>query len=122
MKPLNEIIPANPLDIAVESGDGTTETLALFKQLRQDPQYAAELDQAAANLATLQDLRRAAGMTQEDVAEKLEKKQETILAFERNPNPKLNSLADYISELGGQLVVLAVFDGKTEQLTFQPKI
>jgi DNA-binding XRE family transcriptional regulator len=67
--------------------------------------------------ATLRELRRARGLTQERMAEILEVAQENISRLEGRVDVKLSSLAAYVQALGGSLELRATFpDGSSVPL------
>lgn len=57
----------------------------------------------------LQELRRARGMTQEELANILELPQNNISRFERRSDVKVSSLQKYIQAMGGELGLVAKF-------------
>lgn len=67
--------------------------------------------------ATLRELRKALGITQEKVAKKLDVAQENVSRLEGRDDPKLATVAAYVKALGGSLEVQAVFpDGSKVSL------
>jgi DNA-binding XRE family transcriptional regulator len=57
----------------------------------------------------LTEMRRAAGLTQADVAEAMGVSQQRVSAIESGAVAELSTLADYIRALGGELKVIADF-------------
>jgi len=60
----------------------------------------------------LRELRQEAGKTQVEVAEIAEMTQAELSKFERRDDHLLSTLRRYVTALGGQLEVVAVFDNK----------
>jgi len=60
----------------------------------------------------LRELRLEAGKTQAEVAEIAEMTQAELSKFERRDDHLLSTLRRYVTALGGQLEVVAVFDNK----------
>ncbi len=60
----------------------------------------------------LRELRQEAGKTQAEVAEIAEMTQAELSKFERREDHLLSTLRRYVTALGGQLEVVAVFDNK----------
>jgi DNA-binding XRE family transcriptional regulator len=67
--------------------------------------------------AMLAELRQALDLTQTQLAETLEVTQRGVSHIEREPNPRLATLAGYVRALGGRLELRAVFDDRTVELT-----
>lgn len=61
---------------------------------------------------TLRDLRKAREQTQVAVAAKLHMNQESVSRLEKRADMLLSTLADYVSALGGQLRLVAEFEGR----------
>ena len=81
-------------------------------KLRADPERRTRIEQREQAIEaelTISQLRESRGVTQENVAEKMNVTQSNVSHFERNPNIFLRSLADYVEALGGQLEIRAVF-------------
>lgn len=57
----------------------------------------------------LTELRHALGVSQEELAELLDKKQAAISRFERRSDMHISTLREFISALGGKLEVIATF-------------
>jgi DNA-binding XRE family transcriptional regulator len=64
----------------------------------------------------LQRVRELVGLTQEELAERLEVSQGTLSRAERSTDPKLSTLRRHVEALGGKVEVVAVFDDKTVRL------
>jgi transcriptional regulator with XRE-family HTH domain len=60
----------------------------------------------------LRELRKEAGKTQTEVAEVAEMTQAELSKFERRDDHLLSTLRRYVTALGGELEVVAVFDNK----------
>lgn len=60
----------------------------------------------------LRELRQEAGKTQAEVAEIAEMTQAELSKFERREDHLLSTLRRYVTALGGELEVVAVFDNK----------
>ncbi|MGO9838137.1 MAG: helix-turn-helix domain-containing protein [Polyangiaceae bacterium] len=60
----------------------------------------------------LRELRQEAGKTQAEIAEIAEMTQAELSKFERRDDHLLSTLRRYVTALGGQLEVVAVFDNK----------
>jgi tellurite resistance protein len=60
----------------------------------------------------LRELRQEAGKTQAEVAEIAEMTQAELSKFERREDHLVSTLRRYVTALGGQLEVVAVFDNK----------
>jgi DNA-binding XRE family transcriptional regulator len=88
---------------------------------RFSPERQARIHERARELlleeATLRELRKARGLTQEKMAETLEIAQENISRLEGRGDVKLSSLAAYVQALGGKLELRATFpDGSSVPL------
>ena len=84
----------------------------ISEKLRADPERRArieQLEQAIEAELTISQLRESRGVTQENIAEKMNVTQSNVSHFERNPHIFLRSLASYIEALGGRLEIRAVF-------------
>lgn len=64
----------------------------------------------------LADLRSDLGLTQKNVAEKLNVSQSNVSRIEHEEDIYLSTLTDYIEALGGHLEVAAVFPDRTVKL------
>ena len=89
---------------------------------RFSPERQARIHERARELlleeATLRELRKARGLTQEKMAETLEIAQENISRLEGRGDVKLSSLAAYVQALGGKLELRATFpDGSSVPLS-----
>jgi DNA-binding XRE family transcriptional regulator len=70
---------------------------------------AAELEQ---KIQSLRDLRTARHLTQQHMAKSLGVKQHSISRLEQRSDMLLSTLRDYVSKMGGELQVNAVFPGR----------
>jgi len=58
---------------------------------------------------TLQTLRKARGLTQEELAKRLEMRQDGVSRLENRPNLSIATLRTYIEAMGGELELIAKF-------------
>lgn len=65
----------------------------------------------------LQEIRAAAGLSQEEMAARLEIDQPQVSRLERRPDMFVSTLARYVDAAGGRLVVMADLRGKLVELT-----
>lgn len=65
----------------------------------------------------LQEIRAAAGLSQEEMAARLEIDQPQVSRLERRPDMFVSTLARYVDAAGGRLVVMADLKGKLVELT-----
>ncbi len=82
---------------------------------KMSPERKAQVDAAVRReLLTmdLRELRQEAGKTQAEVAEIAEMTQAELSKLERRDDHLLSTLRRYVSALGGELEVVAVFDNK----------
>jgi DNA-binding XRE family transcriptional regulator len=66
----------------------------------------------AAELATLRDLRIAASQTQEELAQALGVRQDTISRLEQRSDMLLSTMRRYVEAMGGQLDLVATFPNR----------
>jgi len=64
----------------------------------------------------LRALREAAGLTQEEIAERTQMDQSQISRLERRGDTRLSILKRYVEALGGELNIVATLRGKTVRL------
>ncbi|MDQ7979191.1 XRE family transcriptional regulator [Paraburkholderia sp. SARCC-3016] len=79
---------------------------------RMSPESRARSEEKARRLMAemaLHELRRARGMSQEDLALVLHVKQPSIAKFEQRADTYVSTLRDHIRGLGGELEIIAVF-------------
>lgn len=74
-------------------------------RLRRDELVAEEL--------TLRQLRELLGLTQDELAERLEIGQDNVSRLERRDDVKLSTLRGYVEALGGELHVTATFPDRS---------
>ena len=65
----------------------------------------------------LRALREAAGLTQEELAQRVAVTQSELSKLERREDYRLSTLRRYVTALGGQLEIVAVVDGKRIRLS-----
>ena len=65
----------------------------------------------------LQEIRTAAGLSQQEMAARLEIDQPQVSRLERRPDMFVSTLARYVDAAGGRLVVMADLKGKLVELT-----
>ncbi|MBI3958631.1 MAG: helix-turn-helix transcriptional regulator [Chloroflexi bacterium] len=65
----------------------------------------------------LRALREAAGLTQEELAQRVAVTQSQLSKLERREDFRLSTLRRYVAALGGQLEIVAVVDGKRIRLS-----
>lgn len=65
----------------------------------------------------LRALREAAGLTQEELAQRVAITQSQLSKLERREDYRLSTLRRYVAALGGQLEIVAVVDGKRIRLS-----
>jgi transcriptional regulator with XRE-family HTH domain len=65
----------------------------------------------------LAELRQALGVSQEELADLLEKKQAAISRFERRSDIHVSTLREFIQALGGRLEVIATFPSGSYHIT-----
>lgn len=91
----------------------------LRKQLRADPKARARIEQhrlAMRDALALSDLRQARHATQAEVARTLGVSQANISRVEHQEDVYLSTLRLYVSALGGELEIRAVFPDETVTL------
>jgi len=78
-----------------------------------DPDHRQEIEAEAARLRdeylTLRDLRKARGLTQEQLAQTLGHKQVSIAKLERRTDLLLSTLRRYLEAMGGELDLVVTF-------------
>jgi predicted transcriptional regulator len=88
------------------------------KRTREREAEVARLhDEIKAEQVTLRHLRELLGITQEELAEKMEASQSQLSAFEARSDRRLSNIQKYVEALGGKLRLQAVFkDGKVLEI------
>jgi transcriptional regulator with XRE-family HTH domain len=71
-----------------------------------------EYQEMKAEYLTLQELRQSLSLTQTDVAETLNVKQVNISKLEHRSDPRVSTLQDFISALGGDLEMVVRFSDR----------
>lgn len=84
----------------------TEELKALDEEVEQE---LLEMD--------LRALREAAGLTQEELARRVEMTQSQLSKLERRDDHRISTLRRYVAALGGRLEVVAVVEGKRIRLS-----
>lgn len=75
-------------------------------------QRRANVEERAAELATLKDLRQAMQKTQVDLAETLNIGQHSVSRLEKRSDMLLSTLRNYVEAMGGKLELVAHFPGR----------
>ncbi len=70
----------------------------------------------AAEYATLEELRVALGLSQEELARRLEVQQPAVSRLTNRRDMRISTLRDLITAMGGELRVTAVFPDRTVEL------
>ena len=83
------------------------DVLSVLPTKRQEKIHAR-----AADLATLRDLRIAASQTQQDMAQALGVRQDTISRLEQRSDMLLSTMRRYVEAMGGQLDIVATFPNR----------
>jgi DNA-binding XRE family transcriptional regulator len=87
----------------------------LVAPLDADPEHRAAIEAEKQLILTairLAELRREAGLTQEQLAERLGMTQENVSRIERAEDTQLSTIRRYIEALGGSLELHAVFEDR----------
>lgn len=96
----------------------------LEREALADPKRRANIEREKALLlgaVRLHELRKAQGLTQAEVAERLGVTQKRVSAIERAEDLNLSTLQRYVAALGGRLQADVRFDGETVPLTPRPR-
>lgn len=86
---------------------------------RFTPEELRQLDQEIESElleVDLRALREAAGLTQEELAQRVEITQSQLSKMERREDHRISTLRRYVEALGGSLEICAVIDGKRIKL------
>ena len=78
----------------------------------------AKIENRAANLATLKDLRLAVELTQEELAKNLKVRQDTISRLENKSDMLLSTLRKHVEAMGGELDLVARFPNRPEMMIY----
>jgi hypothetical protein len=65
---------------------------------------------------TLRELRRSRGLTQGAVAVRLKRTQENVSRIEREDDPRLSTVANFVAAMGGKVSIIAQFDDQETPL------
>lgn len=98
----------------------TTHTWKEIKTKKFTPEQLQQIDDAVAQELLemdLRSLREAAGLTQEELAQRVAITQSQLSKLERREDYRLSTLRRYVAALGGQLEIVAVVDGKRIRLS-----
>jgi predicted transcriptional regulator len=98
----------------------TTHTWQEIKAKKFTPEQLQQIDDAVAQELLemdLRSLREAAGLTQEELAQRVAVTQSQLSKLERREDFRLSTLRRYVTALGGQLEIVAVVDGKRIRLS-----
>ena len=96
-----------------------TTTLNALKKKLLTKEEIREVNEAAARdliEMDLADLRESLGITQVELAEKLERRQPALSSMENAGDHRLSTLRSYVRALGGELKLVAIVNGKTIRL------
>lgn len=86
---------------------------------RRTPEEIAALDERVAAAVTemdLRELRIAAGMTQEELADALKSAQSEVSRLEKRDDYRVSTLREYVHALGGHLEITATFGNRRVRL------
>jgi ribosome-binding protein aMBF1 (putative translation factor) len=96
----------------------------LQKDIRSDPQRAERVRQfksAMRDAITFSELREARGMSQQQIADRLDVSQARVSQIERGRNLYLNTLSSYIEALDGHLKLVAEFPDGPVTIDVRPE-
>lgn len=65
---------------------------------------------------TLRELRRSRGLTQGALAIRLKRTQENVSRIEREDDPRLSTVANFVAAMGGKVSIVATFDDQETPL------
>jgi hypothetical protein len=65
---------------------------------------------------TLRDLRRSRGLTQGALAVRMKRTQENVSRIEREDDPRLSTVANFVAAMGGRVSIVATFDDQETPL------
>jgi transcriptional regulator with XRE-family HTH domain len=88
------------------------EKMAMLEPVRR-ARIEKEAEKLSKDYQTLQQLRKAQRMTQEQLARQLGVRQATIAQLERRSDLMLSTLRSYVEALGGKLELTVEFPGQT---------
>jgi len=93
-----------------------------FSDLKKDwsPERLARSEarkaELSAELVSLEQLREALGITQEELADVMDVQQPAISKLVRRPDMKVSTLRDLISAMGGELHITATFPDRSVEI------
>ena len=90
-------------------GTKITDKLNCFSEERKK-RIEERTRELVAMECTLQELRKSRGITQEKLAELLNKRQDSVSRMESRDNARLSTIREYILALGGELILIARFE------------
>jgi DNA-binding transcriptional regulator YiaG len=102
------------------TGKVPTSTWQEIKAKKFSPEQLRQLDDGVEQELLEMDLRalrEAAGLTQEELAQRVAVTQSQLSKLERREDFRLSTLRRYVAALGGQLEIIAVVDGKRIHLS-----
>lgn len=111
----------NTSDSARKRGD--TMQLSHWKDIRAkklSPEVLRQVDEEVEQELLemdLRSLREAAGLTQDELARRVEITQSQLSKLERREDHRISTLRRYVEALGGQLEIVAVVQGKRVRLS-----
>lgn len=97
----------------------TTRKWSEIRSQKFSPAELAEIDRAVAGELLEMDLRalrEAAGLTQGELAQRIEITQSQLSKMERREDHRISTLRRYVQALGGSLEICAVIGGKRIKL------
>jgi DNA-binding XRE family transcriptional regulator len=98
----------------------TVHTWQEIKAKKFSPDQLQQIDNAVEQELLEMDLRalrEAAGLTQEELAQRVAITQSQLSKLERREDHRISTVRRYVAALGGELEIVAVVDGKRIQLT-----
>ncbi len=98
----------------------STSTWQEIKAQKFSPEQLRQLDDSVEQELLEMDLRalrEAAGLTQEELAQRVAVTQSELSKLERREDYRLSTLRRYVTALDGQLEIVAIVDGKRIRLS-----
>lgn len=98
----------------------TVHTWQEIKAKKFSPDQLQQIDNAVEHELLEMDLRalrEAAGLTQEELAQRVAITQSQLSKLERREDHRISTVRRYVAALGGELEIVAVVDGKRILLT-----
>lgn len=102
------------------TGKVSTNTWQEIKAKKFSPEQLRQIDDGVEQELLEMDLRalrESAGLTQEELAQRVAITQSQLSKLERREDYRLSTLRRYVAALGGQLEIIAVVDGKRIHLS-----